>query len=247
MAKKKVKKPSVELTLWDVCLSYPDLYEPKPYKGKIYYRTDVLMDSDHPQLGALREAIKSIKTEMWGKDKDEWPEATQNAGNKPLVFNGDNREDQAGYKGKKFCTPSTQTPVPVVDLKGKAFNAQLVKGGMFANVAVRVSGWGFDGDEGVSIYLQGVQIDSSKASLNFGGGKSVEQMFSKKKGKASDSDDEDEGEEDQDESEDQEDDEDDQPRSKKKKPARDADEDEDEDDQPRKKKKAKNFDEDEEE
>lgn len=241
--KKTKKKASVEMTLWNVILSYPDLHDPKPYKGKIYYKTDVLLDKDHPQLKELRQALKRVKVETWGEDADEWPEK----GN-PFVMNGDEREDQSGYAGRFYITASTQTPVPVVDPKGKTFNAQMVKGGMFANVAVRISAWEFDGDEGVSIYLQGVMIDTSKQGLNFGGGKSVKQMFNLEEGE--------ENEQDEDDS----DDEDDQPRKAKKKSKpvdedeRDdddaddsyTDQDDDEDDQPRKKKSkksARNFDE----
>lgn len=172
MAKKKTKKAFVEMTLWDVILSYPDLHDPKPFKGKIYYRTDVLLDEDHPQLDELRKAITKVKKDTWGPDKSEWPKSE-----KPLIGDGNKREDQKGYKDRRFITPSTQTPVPVVDLRGKPFNPQMVKGGMFANVAIRISSWEFDGDEGVSIYLQGVQVDTKKPGLNFGGGKSVKQMF----------------------------------------------------------------------
>lgn len=214
--KAKKRKEAIEMTLWGVCLSYPDLHDPKPYKGKIYYSTDLLMDPDHAQLGELREAIKTIKVNTWGDDKSEWPEM------KAFIKNGDEREDQKGYAGKKYLKASTQTPVPVVDLKGKAFNAQMVKGGMFANVAIRLSAWEFDGDEGMSIYLQGVQIDTSKASLNFGGGKSVSQMFARDdKAVSDDTSDDEEYEEEE---------EDDQPRSKKKsrKPA-DEEDDESED------------------
>lgn len=254
--KKKPKNKSVEMTLWDVVLSYPDLHDPKPYKGKIYYRTDVLMEEDDAQLGKLRAAIKQVKTDLWGADKTEWPEATQNAGNKPLVFNGDERADQKGYVGKRFITASTQTPVPVIGPKGKEFSPQMVKGGMFANVAIRISSWEFDGDQGVSIYLQGVQIDTSKPSLNFGGGKSVKQMFSRdEEGEESES------EESEEESEEEEDD---KPRGKKKpakKSSRDDEEEESEESEeeseseeeeeekspPKKKKKvSKNFDDDEE-
>lgn len=194
MAKKKKKKAAVEMTLWDVILSYPDLHDPKPYKGKIYYRTDVLLENDHPQLKDLRLNIKKVKVETWGTDESEYPVAEN-----PLIKKGDDREDQTGYKGRRYITPSTQTPVPVVDLKGKVFNPQMVKGGMFANVAIRISAWEFDGDEGISIYLQGVQIDTSKASLNFGGGKSVKQMFSRDEEENSDDDDVDSDDSDSDE------------------------------------------------
>lgn len=237
--KRKKKKPAIEMTLWDVVLSYPDLYEPKPYKGKVYYRTDALLGEDHPQLKTLRQNIKKIKTEAFGPDESEWP-VSEN----PLVKKGDERQDNPEYKGKRYLTPSTQTPVPVVDLKGKPFNAQMVKGGMFANVAIRISAWEFDGDEGISIYLQGVQIDTSKASLNFGGGKSVKQMFSRDSESGdddglddddSDSDENDgneesDGDEDSDHDSDSDhSDEDDQPRSKKKKPSKPSrDEDDDE-------------------
>lgn len=180
--KKAAKKKSygVDLTLWDVILSYPDLHEPKPYKGKIYYRTDVLFDKDDPQVKSIKKAERDIKSKLWGEDKSEWPD------NKAFVRDGDEREDQKAYKGKYYITASTQQPVPVIKGSGGPFNPQMVKGGMFANVAIRLSSWEFDGDEGASIYLQGVQIDTSKPGLNFGGGKTVEQMF--KKSKASDHD-----------------------------------------------------------
>ena len=245
--KKKSKKKAVEMTLWGVVLSYPDLHDPKPYKGKVYYKTDCLLDLDHAQLGELRAAIKEVREESWGDDKTEWPEGAS----KVFIKNGDEREDQKGYAGKKYIQASTQTPVPVVDMKGKGFNAQAVKGGMTANVAIRISAWEFDGDEGMSIYLQGVQIDTSVPSLNFGGGKTVSQMFSKG-GKADDA-------EDTEEDEEAEEDEEDEPRGKKSsKSKKDEDEDSDSDDEDsdedeedekpknKKKKAKKNFDDEEE-
>ena len=174
----KKRKPFMELTLWDVILSYPDLHDPKPYKKKIYYKTDVLLGEDHPQLEELKKAVFKVKRDAFGDDKTEWPKGAK----KVFIQDGNKREDQKGYKDKRYISASTQTPVPVVDLKGKVFPAQSVRGGMFANVAIRISAWEFEGDEGMSIYLQGVQVDTTKKSLNFGGGKSVEQMF--KKGKS---------------------------------------------------------------
>lgn len=212
MSKKKNKKAAVELTLWDVCLSYPDLHDPKPYKGKIYYKTDILMDEDHSQLDDLKAAIRSVRVDSWGEDKAEWPEGAAKA----FILDGDEREDSAGYSGKFYLTASTQTPVPVVDLKNKDFNPQTVRGGMFANVAIRVSAWEYDGDEGMSIYLQAVQIDTSKPSLNFGGGKSVKQMFSRDGIKEDNTRDE------------SGDDDDDQPRKSNKKAAKNFDDDDDE-------------------
>lgn len=204
----KKKKPSHELTLWDVVLSYPDLFEPKPYKGKIYYSIDVILDKTDAQVKELKTAVHDVCVEAFGEDQSEWPEKI--AG----VQNGDDREDQQGYKGKRFIKAQTQQPVPVVDFSGKSFNPQLVKGGMYGNVAVNICAWEFDGDQGVSIYLQGVQIDTKKKGLNFGGGKSVEQMFARNGRKANDGDD---GDEDYDSQ-------DDEPRKSKKKKSFDEEE-----------------------
>lgn len=182
MAKAKKKKSVFEeITLWNVCLSYPDLHDPKPFKGKVYYRTDLLLDPDHAQLKDLSKAVNKVRTGAFGEDKSEWPDGAK----KKFIQDGNDREDQPPYQNKLYLTASTQTPVPIVDPKGRPFNAQSVKGGMWANVAIRIASWEFDGDEGISIYLQGVQIDTSQKSLNFGGGKSVDQMFKR----AGDSDD----------------------------------------------------------
>lgn len=224
MATKKKKKPAnrgVEITLFGVILSYPDLHDPKPFKGKVYYRTDILFEKGHPQLTALKEAIHDVKVAAWGDDESEWPEE-----DKTFIHNGNEREDQASYKNRRFITASTQTPVPVVDLKNKTFDPRQVRGGMWANVAINIRAWEFDGDMGVSIYLQGVQVDTSKPKLDgFGGGRSVDQMF--KKSRADDEDEED-GDEDTDGNDSDSDDEDDAP-ARKRKPAKKSRRDEDDD------------------
>jgi Protein of unknown function (DUF2815) len=246
--KRKQKRAFVELTLWDVILSYPNLHNPKPFKGKVYYSTDVLIDEDHPQLADLRSALKQVKSQVWGPDKSEWPTDTRY---NPGIEDGNARSDSKGYAGRKYIRTKTQQSVPVIGPSGKEFNPQMVKGGMFANVAISVSAWENEGDEGVSIYLQGIQIDTRKTPLNFGGGKSVAQMF-KKDGQDEDTD-----------TDQNDDDEDDEPRGKKEKHARssddedsgdshgsdDTDSDGEEDSSPvkkSKKKASKNFDEDDE-
>jgi hypothetical protein len=170
--KVKPKKAAADLTLWNVILSYPDLYNPKPYNNKIIFRTDVLLDADHPQLSELRKAIFKVRAAQWGSDKTEWPKMKAK-----LIQDGDEREDSKGYKGRFYIRPHTEQPVPVIGLTGKSFNPQLVKAGMFANVGIRISVWENEFGEGVSIYLQAVQIDTKKESLNFGGGRSVKAIF----------------------------------------------------------------------
>jgi hypothetical protein len=201
MIKKKgpKKKPQKELTLWDVVLSYPDLHDPKPYKGKVYYSVDAILERNDPQVKELKDAINEVCVEAFGDDESEWPKSIVS------VQDGNEREDQQGYAGKRFIKAKTQGAVPVVDLSGKAFNPQSVKGGMYGNVAINISTWEYDGDQGVSIYLQGVQIDTKKKGLNFGGGRTPEQMFnhSSKKSAQVDAGDED--------------DQDDEPRGKKSK------------------------------
>lgn len=226
--KKSTKKKNIELTLWDVNLSFPDIANPQPFKGKTYYRTDVIMKPKSQALKSLQNALDSIYTAWFGDDESEWP-TPETKNEKPHIQNGDEREDQKGYTGNRFIVAKTQSPVPVIDLDEKAFNPKLVKGGMFANVAVSVSYWEFDGDEGVTIYLQGIQIDTEKPALNYGGGRSVKAMF--KRGEDEDDFDADEDSDDEDEEEEE------RRPSKNKKPSRDEDEDEEEEEEPVRKKK----------
>ncbi len=217
--KKKTKKTRVKMTLWGVILSYPDLHNPKPFKGKVYYRVDALLELDHPQLKELKSALHKVKVATFGEDKSEWPEA----GN-PGIEDGNEREDSQGYKGRKYIKCSTQQPVPVVGPDGHKFNPQMVKGGMYGNVAICISTWENDGEVGVAIYLEGVQIDTSKESLNFGGGRSVKEMFNL--------DDDTDGEDESDEDESSSDEEDDSsPPKKNNKKKRNFDDDEDESDE----------------
>lgn len=239
MAAKK-KKFVVDVTLKNVVLSFPDLHSPKPYKNKITYKTDVLMDPTDPQWSLLKKKVKAAKIGMWGEDESEWPEQEH-----PILKDGNDRQDQKEYKGKKFITPRSDFPVAVLDPTGKKFNPQMVKGGMFAQVAIDICAYDNDNGQGVAIYLAGVLIDTETEALPFGGGKPVEERFGLKKRSAHDDDENDTDEEEQE-------DEDDQPRSKKKKakPIYDEDEDNDhsndeEDDTPpksKKKKPAKNYD-----
>lgn len=221
MAKKKFER--LEMVLYGV-LSYPDLSNPKPFKGKVYYRTDILFDQDDPQLAILKKKINKVRVLNWGADKDEWPEKAR----KRFIQDGNEREDQPTYQDKMYVTVATQTPVDVIDTKGRAFSAAMVRGGMFAKVALSISPWENDGDEGMSLYLQGVMVDTAKAPLpGFGGKKSAKALFGIKDSEE-DTDDEDDGEE-----VDEDEDEDDKPRGKKsstkKKASRHDDEEEDED------------------
>jgi len=213
---KKKKYHKQELVLYGV-LSYPDLANPKPFKGKVYYKTDVLFDQDDPQIAVLKKKLHAVRVKNWGEDKTEWPEKAK----KRFIQDGNEREDQPTYQDKVFISVSTQSTVHVIDTKGKAFAAAMVKGGMFAKVAVAISPWENEGEEGLSIYLQAVMVDTSKEKLpGFGGGKSAHELFG-----LEESDDD----EDSDDAED-EDDEDDVPRGKKKKKPAAEEDDEDADD-----------------
>lgn len=238
--KKKTAKPKLfrELTIWDCLISYPVLATPKPFKGKSYYSCDGLLEKDDPQCKEIRMAIKSLAREAFGDDETEWPEKIHR------LQDGDEVQDSKGYKGRRFFKASTQSAVPVVNLAGKEFSPASVKGGMYANIAIRIAVWENEGEQGISIYLQGVQVDTKKKGENFGGGKSAEQMFKRD----ADEDDTDDGEE-EDSEEDDSDDEDEEPVKKKKKKHHPVDEDDeedsdeeesdDEDEEPIKKKKKK--------
>lgn len=216
------KSPNVEMALYGI-LSYPKLHNPKPYKGKIYYSTDILFDQDDAQLSVLKKKINAVRVKTWGKDKTEWPEKAK----KRFIQDGNEREDQPTYADRSYIAVSTQQPVSVITPSGKSFNAQLVRGGMKARVVVSIVPWDNEGDEGLSVYLQGIIIDPTEERLpGFGGGKSAKQLL-----QIAGIDDEDA---DDDEGEDAEDEDEDLPRSKKgknKKAVAEDDEEESEDDE----------------
>lgn len=221
--KAKKKKPLVEFTMYDVVLSYPVLDEAREFRGKKYFQVDIIFDEDHAQLKQLNSAINGVAKKAWGEDKSEWPEKIQ----RPQ--DGNEREDQAGYKGKRFLSLKTTFRPDVIDIKGREFSGASVKGGMHANVAFNITTWAMpDGDEGLSCFLHSVQVDQTKKYTPFGGGTPTADRY--KKGRAEDE--EEDEDQDDDDGEDQEDDEDDQPRGKKKKksaPAEDDDEDDSDD------------------
>lgn len=169
---KKIER--IEMVLYGV-LSYPEIHNPKPYKGKVYYRTDILFDKEDAQLAVLKKKINKVRVAMWGDDKEEWPKKAT----KIFIGDGNERGDLPTYHDKDYISVSTQTPIQAIDPKGKNFSNQMVKGGMFAKVAVQISPWKDpDGEEGLSVYLQGIMVDTSKEKLSgFGGGKSARQLF----------------------------------------------------------------------
>lgn len=184
MAKKK--KLTEEVNLRNVILSFPNLGG-QMFKGKMNYNTDVLLESNDPQVKLLRRAIKTVCAEAFGDDRSEWPEKI------PSINDGDERADQKGYPGRVWIKASSKYPIEVVDAKGEPMTPEMVRGGAYANVAINVSKWDNEGEEGVSLYLAGVMVDTKKKGLDFGGGKSVMERF--KKGK----DDEDQDDEEEDE------------------------------------------------
>lgn len=169
----KAKLPSKELVIWDCILSYPVLDKPKLFKGNLYYSIDGLLEKNDAQCKEIRTAIKEIAVEMFGEDESEWPEKIH------MLQNGDDNQDSKGYKGRRFFKASTKNfgPANVIDANGKPFNPAMVKGGMYGNIAINISGWENEGDYGISIYLQGVQVDAKKPYEAFGGGKSAAQLF----------------------------------------------------------------------
>jgi hypothetical protein len=225
---------SVEVELWDVILSYPQLHEPKPYNGKITYSVEILMEEDSQARQDLKKAIFKLAKETWGPDKSEWPDKVA------MIKDGNEKSDSKGYEGRFFIKATSKNPVEVIDQKNKEFNAQSVRGGMYANVAVNVSIWDNDSGEGLSVWLHSIQIITNKKGEDFGGGKPAADRFKKKSSSSRDED------EDQDDTDDE--DEDEKPSKKsKKKTSKHEDDDEDEDEKPVRKSKKPEVAEDDEE
>lgn len=191
---KKKKKDGISLLTPTFRVSYPHVFKPQAMKGgDPKYSIVMLFDKTH-DISELQEAIKQVKVDRWGADKDEWPEFKH-----PVVVNGDKPKhaDKEGYKGHwaiKASTGEDRKPGVVDEDVQPIVDPSKFYAGCYARAQVYVTTYDNEFGAGVRIVLDHVQkVDDGKS---FGGKKPADQVFTpvnagKKKSKVSDDDDDD--------------------------------------------------------
>ena len=154
-----------EVFIKDVRISFPQLFEAKPFAGEAdgvpYYGGSFLFSKDHPAYAQCQKAIIEVAKAKW-KDKTlEVMKAIQEK-DKTALHNGDSRT-YSGYAGNYFVQTSRGVDdgrPTVVDRKGSPVTAAdgLVYGGCYVNAKIQF--WAQDNKFGkrVNATLLGVQF-----------------------------------------------------------------------------------------
>ena len=158
-------------------VAYPALDKPTAYKkgDKESYSIHMLFPHDtdfkvpvnkNPKPGmpyaSFQQAIKNAKIELWGPDKEDWPDK------KKLILpikDGDEKNHWEGFAGNYYIKANTYAPVKVYGTtpnpSGKGFmeiNPALVQGGDYCRAIITASAYDDAKEPGVKFYLQSIQL-----------------------------------------------------------------------------------------
>lgn len=153
----------MKLKLNKVRIAFPKLFNAEQVngEGKAAFSAAFLFPKDHPQVGEIGAAMKSVATEKWGAKADEILKALR-AGDKTCVHNGDAKADTEGYAGNYFINARNAVR-PLVLHKDKSVLAEsdgVVYGGCYVNASLEL--WAQDNKFGkrINATLTGVQFHS---------------------------------------------------------------------------------------
>jgi len=170
---------SQTITLKNVRLAYPALFEPKQVMDseKKQFSAAFLLPTNHPAVSELKATMKKVAKEKWGEKAD----AAYNAlelGGKLCLRNGDLKPDSAGFAGNMFVTASNTTRPTVVDRDRSPLTAAEGRpyGGCYVNVSLEI--WAQDNNFGkrINASLRGVQFFKDGEAFS-GGGVASEDEF----------------------------------------------------------------------
>lgn len=160
----------MKVALKNVRLSFPDLFEPRPFKAgdKPKYKSTFLIEKDSAQAKAVEAAIKEVAKAKWGAKADAVLKGIRGNPNKFNFQDGDTK-DYDGYSGMMALSASNQARPLVIDRDKTPLSAQDGKpyAGCYVNATVEFFAYDNSGN-GISASLKGVQF--VKDGDAFGGG-----------------------------------------------------------------------------
>lgn len=150
-----------KVTLKDVRLTFPNLFEPDDFggQGKPKFSAAFLFAKDHPAAKAVMEACKQVAKDKWGgKAADIFK--SMKASDKLALHDGDAKSQYAGYEGNMFVNASNDLRPTVVDGRRQPLHPQDGKpySGCYVNAIIEV--WAQDNQYGkrINASLLGVQF-----------------------------------------------------------------------------------------
>lgn len=102
-------QPIGRILLKDVCLAFPNLFEPTTFngEGKPRYSATFILPADHPQLEEVRKKIEAVAREKW-KDKAASTLTSLYKTGKVALHDGDEKAQYDGFAGNFFINASAQ-------------------------------------------------------------------------------------------------------------------------------------------
>lgn len=162
------------ITLRNVRLAFPNLFEPKPFPNspdpKPYFNCSGLMAADHPAKKLLDAAIEEAGIAKWA---DKWPVVKKAATQlgKICLRDGDLKADFDGYAGNWFISARSLQRPGVFLADGSA--ASMADGkpyaGCYVDLIVEIFPYQ-NAAKGIAAKLCGVKFRSDGDAFSAGGG-----------------------------------------------------------------------------
>jgi hypothetical protein len=151
----------MKVSLIDVRLTFPQLFEPKQVNGQgdPKFSAAFLFAREHPARAKLEEAVVAAAKEKWGTKADEVLKQLKASDRLP-VHDGDSKSEYDGYTGNLFVNSSNKIRPLVIDGNRSPLSVQDGKpySGCYVNAIVEV--WAQDNNFGkrINASLMGVQF-----------------------------------------------------------------------------------------
>lgn len=148
--------------LKNVRLSFPNLYKKSVAKGasadSAAFGASFILPPNHPQLPALREAIKQAAIEKFGAAKGPTMLKGFEASGKLCLHNGDSKAEYDGFAGNFYVAARAYTRPSCFDTDGTDVDeaSGVLYAGCFVDAALDISGYD-NASKGVRAGLRGVK------------------------------------------------------------------------------------------
>lgn len=150
----------MKIKLKDVRLSFPDLFDPRPFKpgDTPKFKATFLVPKDSPQIKAIEEAIATVAKAKWPKDWQKVLNGIRGNANKFCFQDGDNKSYD-GYEGMMALSASNKTRPAIFDRDKTPLTKEDGKpyAGCYVNGVIEFFAYDNSGN-GIAASLGGVQF-----------------------------------------------------------------------------------------
>lgn len=158
------------ITLQNVRLSFPNIFEPKAFKpGDMpKYQAAFLLAKSDPQIKKIEDVIKNVATEKW-KDKGVQIVKSIRGNNNKFCFQDGNNKSYDGYQDTMALSSSSAARPLVLDRDKSPLTVSDGRpyGGCYVNCSVDIFAYTNSGN-GIAAQLRGIQFYKDGDAFNGG-------------------------------------------------------------------------------